>query len=200
MGLMTMDRAQYWDSQAPQFDMQPDHGLGDPAVRAAWESLLLPAMPAASARVADLGSGTGTLAVLLAAAGHRVSGVDISPGMVEIAREKAAAAGASAEFEVGDAAFPPWSAASFDVVLARHVLWALPDRDAVLGRWLELLKPDGALVLIEGRWRADGGLAAAEATALLRGHGRQAALAVLDDPALWGGPISDERYLLVSRS
>ena len=67
-----------------------------------------------------------------------------------------------------------------------------------MGRWLELLKPDGRLVLIEGRCLTGIGLAASDAQALVRARGRDVAVTPLDDAALWGGPISDERYLLVS--
>ncbi|MGZ4195684.1 MAG: class I SAM-dependent methyltransferase, partial [Solirubrobacteraceae bacterium] len=43
------------------------------------------------------------------------------------ARAKAADAGIEADFEIGDAMLPPWPPATFDVVLARHVVWALPE-------------------------------------------------------------------------
>ncbi|MDQ3276431.1 MAG: class I SAM-dependent methyltransferase [Actinomycetota bacterium] len=62
------DTRDYWDGQSATFDAQPDHGLLDPAVRAAWAQLLLPLMPPAPASVVDLGCGTGSLAVLLAQA------------------------------------------------------------------------------------------------------------------------------------
>jgi SAM-dependent methyltransferase len=190
--------AEYWDAQAETFDDEPDHGLTDPAVRQAWAGLLLPRLPDGAA-VADLGSGTGSLAVLLGQAGHRVSGVDLAPRMVEGARAKAAGAGVQADFVLGDAASPPWAPGSFDVVLSRHVLWAMPDPDETLRRWVRLLRPDGVLLLVEGRWRTGGGLTAAETTALVLRHRREADVERLDDPVLWGGPITDERYLLVSR-
>ncbi len=195
---MNAEVAAYWDSQAATFDAEPDHGLSEPAVREAWSRLLLPLVPTTPARVADLGSGTGSLAVLLALAGHHVRGLDLAPRMVAVARAKAAAAGVRAEFEVGDAAAPPWSAGIFDVVLVRHVLWALPDPDAALRRWVELLKPDGRLLLVEGRWWTGGGLTADQAVDLVLRHRREAAVTRLDDPALWGRPIQDERYLLLS--
>jgi SAM-dependent methyltransferase len=198
-GGMSAEIAAYWDGQAAAFDAQPDHGLGDPVVRDAWTRLLVPLMPPAPARIADLGSGTGSLAVLLAQAGHRVCGVDLAPRMVELARAKAAAAGVPAEFDVGDAASPPLPAASVDVILARHVLWALPDPDVAVERWVELLKSDGRLVLVEGRWWTGDGLTAQRATELVLRRRREAAVTRLDDPQLWGGPIRDERYLLVSR-
>ena len=117
----------YWDSQAATFDHQPDHGLLDPRVRQAWRRLLLAELPAAPAAIADLGCGTGTLSVLLAAEGYAVTGLDFAPQMIRAARAKARAAGVSARFELSDAAAPTLPAASFDVVLARHVLWAMPD-------------------------------------------------------------------------
>lgn len=186
-----------WDAEAASFDDQPDHGLRDPAVRAAWADLLLPLLPPAPAAVVDLGCGTGSLAVLLAQAGYVVHGVDLSRGMLAVAREKAA--GVDVDFRLGDAADPPCSPGAYDVVLARHVLWAMPDPGAALGAWVRLLKPGGRLVLVEGRWFTGAGISAAECERLVLAHRNEATVTRLDDPALWGGPIGDERYVLVSR-
>ena len=78
-----------WDDEAQTFDDAADHGLHDPAVRAAWRALMLDLLPPAPARVADLGCGTGTLALLLTEEGYDVTGVDVSPEMVRRARAKA---------------------------------------------------------------------------------------------------------------
>ena len=188
----------YWDSQAPTSDDEPGHGLRDPAIRWAWTSLLTRVLPPAPAQVADLGCGTGTLSVLLAEHGYQVSGLDLAPAMIEQAQEKARVAGVTVEFEAGDAADPPWTAESFDVVLGRHVLWALPNPDQALDRWIELLRGDGRLVLIEGRWSTGAGLAASTLVALLERRSRRGTVISLDDPILWGNPIDDERYLVVS--
>jgi hypothetical protein len=85
------------------------------------------------------------------------------------------------------------------VVLARHVLWAMPDAGDALGAWLRLLLPGGLLLLVEGRRSAGLGLTAEEAGRAVLRHRSDATITVLSDPALWGGPIADERYLLVSR-
>jgi ubiquinone/menaquinone biosynthesis C-methylase UbiE len=194
-----MEQAQeFWDEQAASFDEQPDHGLRDPAVRAAWRDVLLPLMPSSPAAVIDLGCGTGSLAVLLARAGHQVRGMDLSGKMLALAEQKAAAAGVRVDFQWGDAAAPPYPPASCDVVLARHVLWALPDPAVVLGRWVGLLRPGGRLVLIEGRWFTGAGLSAVDCRSLVLRHRQEATVHRLDAPSLWGGPIQDERYALVS--
>jgi len=189
-----VDDGSVWDREAETFDDEPDHGLTDPACRTAWRDLLVGALPPVPARVADLGCGTGTLSLLLAEAGHRVTGVDLSPVMVQRARDKA---GHVAEFHVGDAAEPPLPPAAYDVVLCRHVLWALPDPAAALERWVALLAPGGRLVLVEGRWHTGGGLTAAQTVALLETAGREPELRPMPEPVYWGRAIDDERYLVV---
>ncbi|VVJ23923.1 Uncharacterised protein [Amycolatopsis camponoti] len=185
-----------WDTEAATFDDQPDHGLRDPVVRAAWKELLLPLIPAAPAKIIDLGCGTGSLSLLLAEAGHDVCGIDLSARMLDIARTKAA--GIDVDFRQGDAADPP-TTQTYDVVLVRHVLWALPDPDAALGKWVGLLNPGGRLVLVEGRWFTGAGLTRDECRTLVAAHRRETDVSLLDDPALWGKEIGDERYLLLSR-
>ncbi len=66
---MTHELSDYWEKQAASFDKEPDHGLRDPAVRAAWRGLLLLLLPSPPARIADFGCGTGSLTLLLAQAG-----------------------------------------------------------------------------------------------------------------------------------
>jgi ubiquinone/menaquinone biosynthesis C-methylase UbiE len=191
--------AAYWDGQAAAFDDEADHGLRDPRTREAWRRLLLGELPAPPAAIADLGCGTGSLSVLLAAEGYAVTGLDFAPAMVAAASAKAEAASVDARFLVGDAAVPALPAAAFDVVLARHVLWALPDTGQALAAWLRLLRPGGMLLLVEGRWSTGSGLTAAEASRAVLKQRTEAVVTVLDDPVLWGAPLTDERYLLLSR-
>jgi ubiquinone/menaquinone biosynthesis C-methylase UbiE len=196
---MNEETPEFWDRQAETFDREPDHGLRAPEVEAAWKELLRSLLPGPPADVVDLGCGTGSLSVLLAAAGYSVRGLDFSAGMVAAARAKAARTGQSVTFERGDAAEPPYADGSCDVVLVRHLLWILPDPDAALERWCRLLRPAGRLVLVEGRWATGAGLSSDECTVLVRRRGREVELRPLTEAALWGGPVADERYLLLSR-
>jgi SAM-dependent methyltransferase len=195
-GGMTEATRAAWDDQAQDFDDQPDHGLLDPEVRSAWSALLRQVLPAVPARILDLGSGTGSLAVLLGERGYDVLGVDLAPRMVEQAVRKARQHGVGAQFRVGDASSPEVEGL-FDALLVRHVLWALPDPSAVLDRWLRLLAPDGVLVLIEGFWHTGVGLRAVELFPLLQARARTLTWRRLtDDETLWGTRVSDERYLI----
>lgn len=185
-----------WDAEAPAYDEAADHGLHDPAVRAAWRTLLRGLLPPAPARVADLGCGTGTLALLLAEDGYAVDGVDFSPAMLERARAKTSGAAGVTVVE-GDAFEPPLRPGQYDVVLSRHVLWAMPDPAVAVRRWCDLLVPGGRLVLVEGRWSTGAGLPATETVALVRDAGLEPGLTHLDDPAYWGRAVPDERYVVV---
>ncbi len=190
-----------WDAEAAAFDDAPDHGLLDPTVREAWRKLLLGVLPPAPAEVADLGCGTGTLALLLSQEGYAVDAVDFSPAMVRRAAGKLAGSGSGsgATVRVGDAAHPGLAPASLDVVLCRHVLWALPDPQRAVERWVRALRPGGRIVLVEGDWSTGAGLTASRCAEIVAAVCRAVEVRHLPDPALWGGPITDERYLVLAR-
>jgi SAM-dependent methyltransferase len=197
--------ADYWTAAADTFDAEPDHGLTDPVVRAAWSARLREWIPDTGADVLDVGCGTGSLTLLLAEHGHHVTGVDLSPGMVAFARRKLVAAGRQVPILVGDAADPPVGDRRFDVVLARHLLWALPDPLVALRRWVGLLRPGGHVVLVEGRWGTSEsgpgwstGVRARELVTAIGPLVTRAHVEHLTDPALWGRQIDDERYVLLA--
>lgn len=188
-----------WDALAASFDDESDHGLRDAEVRRAWAARLASWLPAPPGDVLDLGCGTGSLSLLAAEQGHRVTGVDLSPAMVELARTKLA--GRDAVFLTGDAAAPPVGEQRFDAVLVRHVLWTLPDPGRALRHWRQLLRPGGRLVLVEGVWGSVSpvGIPADRVTALLGPLTGQARVERLsDDPSLWGREVADERYAVVA--
>ncbi|MEU5319598.1 class I SAM-dependent methyltransferase [Streptomyces sp. NPDC021056] len=193
------DTGMDWDAEAASFDDEPDHGLRDPEVRAAWADRLRSWLPGCACDILDLGCGTGSLSLLAAEQGHHVTGVDSSPAMVDLARAKLA--GRDAAFLVGDAATPPVGEQRFDVVLVRHVLWALPDPGRALRHWRELLRPGGRLVLIEGVWGAVSptGIPAERLTTLLESVAAHVRVERLSgDPLLWGRAVADERYAVVA--
>lgn len=192
-----MGEREFWDEAAATFDDEADHGLADESVRDDWTRLLLPLLPAAPTVVADLGCGTGSLSVLLGAAGHRLLGLDFSPRMLRVAQTKAVAAAVHVNLVLGDASDPPLRSRSFGGVVVRHLLWALPDAADALRRWRQLLRPEGTLILIEGRWESGAGIPAQVALDLARHVARRSQLIRLHDPGLWGRPVTDERYLLV---
>jgi SAM-dependent methyltransferase len=99
--------------------------------------------------VLELGVGTGRIAIPVAAAGVRVVGVDLSQGMLEVAREAAALAGVSLDLRHGDMRDPPVDE-RFPLVLVpfRSLLHMETDEDrrAALRAVARLLAPGGRLI------------------------------------------------------
>ena len=109
----------------------------------------------AAGSLLELGCGPGrTLAALARGLpGWKVDGVDLSPFMVEAARRRASAA----EVHHGDALALPFDNGSRDMILAAHLVFHLPAREAqvaVLHEAFRLLRPGGAVILIEHAWHA----------------------------------------------
>lgn len=190
-----------WDKEASTFDQEADHGLKQSHVRQAWQAVLqdtLIVKPDATAL--DIGCGTGSISILLSELGYDVSGIDLSPNMIEIALAKAKKNKQAIDFRVMDAAFPQLEHSRFDLILCRHVLWALANPKDVIKRWLDYLKPTGQLVLIEGFWETGGGLHAEDVLTMLPSTlGDISVQSLSQNTALWGKNVTDERYLITAQ-
>ena len=144
----------WWNEDASVYDDAAGHAMSDPVEAAAWRRVLERTLPAAPAEILDIGTGTGSLAILAAELGHTVSGIDLSEGMLARAKQKAAALGVSIAFTHGRAEEPP--AGPFDAVIERHVLWTIPDPIMALEAWRSVTRVGGRLVLLEGSWGGEG--------------------------------------------
>jgi SAM-dependent methyltransferase len=150
----------WWNDDAESYDASVGHALADPVEAAAWTAALIAFLPAAPARVLDIGAGTGAISLLAAELGHHVTALDLSDGMLAKAREKAAARGLEITFVHGSAENPPNG--PFDAVMERHVSWTLPDPVAALRSWRSVTGPGGRLVVFGGSWAGEGPFVAAK--------------------------------------
>lgn len=97
--------------------------------------------------VLEFGSGTGSTALTHAPHVGRITAIDFSPKMTEIARAKAEAAGiANARFEVATIEDWPAPDARYDLILGMSILHLLSDRATVLAKVRRLLKPGGLFI------------------------------------------------------
>jgi demethylmenaquinone methyltransferase/2-methoxy-6-polyprenyl-1,4-benzoquinol methylase len=111
-------------------------------------------MKAAPMRILDAACGTGDLAVALAAKapdGAKVTGVDISKGMLAKVGEKAARGGVIFKIrtEVADAENLPYADGSYDAVTCAFGIRNFEHRDRGLAEFLRVLRPGGKAVILE---------------------------------------------------
>jgi ubiquinone/menaquinone biosynthesis C-methylase UbiE len=95
----------------------------------------------------DVGCGNGTfLSMVLNKFGAEVSGIDITPGMIEKSKELLAG---RADLKVGDSEHLLWSDKSFDIVTCNASFHHYPSPELVLKEMKRVLRPDGILLIAD---------------------------------------------------
>jgi arsenite methyltransferase len=104
-------------------------------------------------RVLDVGCGAGTdslVAALMVGPEGTVTGIDMTPEMLEKARSGAEELGLqNVAFVEGDAEQLPFDGASFEVVISNGVIDLVPDKDAVFSELYRVLVPGGRLQIAD---------------------------------------------------
>src|SRR5580700_5267456 len=128
----------FWD---PHGEFRPLHLLNPVRARFVAERATL-----AGARVLDVGCGGGLLCESLARAGARVTGIDLAPGMVEVARLHAATQDLTIDYRLEDAqALSLAAPGTFDIVTCMEMLEHVPHPAATLVALARLARAQGAV-------------------------------------------------------
>lgn len=138
-----MKAAEFWDKKAESYAKSP---VGDEAT---YNEKLETTRRyfTEDSRVFEFGCGTGTTALHHAPFVKKIVATDISSKMVEIAREKAEAAGISnVEFQCATLEDFNAEGSSFDAVMAHNILHLLEDPEQAIKQSYRLLKPGGVFV------------------------------------------------------
>jgi len=97
-------------------------------------------------RILDVGCGTGVVAITAARHGATVTGLDLTPELLEQARAIAPAAGVrDVEWREGDAESLPFPDGAFDTVLSQFGHMFAPRPEVAVKEMLRVLKPGGRL-------------------------------------------------------
>jgi SAM-dependent methyltransferase len=99
----------------------------------------------AGQRVLDVGCGTGVAAVTAARRGANAMGLDLTPALLERARENARIAGVTIDWHEGDAENLPFGEREFDVVLSQFGHIFAPRPEVATAEMLRVLKPGGTI-------------------------------------------------------
>lgn len=107
--------------------------------------------------VLDLATGTGITAIAARERGAKVTGVDLTPELLAVARSKANEAGlGDIDFREGDAEALPFEDAVFDVVVSTCGHMFAPDQPKVAAELARVTRPGGRVVFLA--WTPEGGL------------------------------------------
>jgi ubiquinone/menaquinone biosynthesis C-methylase UbiE len=141
--------ASYWTKRAEGF-AETRHDEAHSYKADLWLAEMTAGLPKADdggLRILDVGCGTGFFEMLLAPLGHRITGIDITPDMIERGRELLARHNISgAELMVMDAERPDFPDGHFDAVISRNLTWNLPHPGDAYREWHRVLKPGGVLL------------------------------------------------------
>jgi ubiquinone/menaquinone biosynthesis C-methylase UbiE len=132
-----------WDQSAPSYDRQIEF------LEKVWFTGGREWIGArARGRVLEVAIGTGRNLPHYPADAS-VTGVELSPAMLEIARRRASSLGRAVELHEGDAERLTFDDGSFDTVVCALSLCAIPDPRAAIGEMHRVLAPGGRLLLVD---------------------------------------------------
>jgi ubiquinone/menaquinone biosynthesis C-methylase UbiE len=139
----TAQQKQVWDSAASSYDRQI----------AFFEKIQFGGgrewlTERARGRVLEVAIGTGRNFPYYPA-GVTVTGIELSPAMLAIARQRAADLGRDANLQEGNAERLPFGDASFDTVVCALALCTIPDPVTAIGEMKRVLVPGGRLLLLD---------------------------------------------------
>jgi 2-polyprenyl-6-hydroxyphenyl methylase/3-demethylubiquinone-9 3-methyltransferase len=128
----------FWD---PEGEFRPLHMLNPVRARFVAERAAL-----AGSRVLDVGCGGGLLCEAFARAGANVTGIDLAPGMVEVARLHATEQSLGIDYQFTSAeALAEIASGTFDVVTSMEMLEHVPDPRLMIATLARLVRPGGQL-------------------------------------------------------
>ena len=133
----------YWDRKSATYD--DEMGVWD---RRLFGDSREWACGQATGEVLEVAVGTG-LNLAWYPAEVTLTGLDLSEGMLDIARERARGLGRAVDLRQGSAHELPFADAAFDTVVCTFGLCAIPDPATALAEMARVLRPGGRLILVD---------------------------------------------------
>jgi 2-polyprenyl-6-hydroxyphenyl methylase/3-demethylubiquinone-9 3-methyltransferase len=132
--------ARWWDTNG---ESRPLHDLNPVRLNYVATRVVL-----SGARVLDVGCGGGILSEALARAGAQVTGIDLAPRVLDVARLHLHESGQNVDYrEVSVEELAAEAPSAFDAITCMEMLEHVPDPGSVIGACATLLKPGGRLFL-----------------------------------------------------
>ena len=142
----------YWEKRSSDFLTHKREELHS-SMAERWMKEIRAQLPSErKLRILDVGCGAGFFSVLLAKEGHQVTGVDLTPDMIENAGILAAEEKADCKFLIMDAEKLDFPDETFDAVISRNLTWTLPHVRHAYGEWVRVLKKGGVLLNFDANY------------------------------------------------
>ena len=124
--------------------------LNDKEVTDQWVRKILENAPdKEKLRILDIGTGPGFFTINFTKLGHEVTGVDVTPDMIRVAKENAAEQGVECDFQIMNANSLDFPDNTFDLIISRNVTWTLPDLFECYREWRRALAPNGRAIVFD---------------------------------------------------
>jgi len=156
--LAKFDAVDWWDTAGPaaalhQFNVARIGFIRDAAIRGRNVPV---GKPLRGLSVLDVGCGGGVLAEPLARLGGTVTGIDLAPAALDVARRHAEGQGLAIDYRWEDLAATVARGARFDLVVASEVIEHVPDQAGFASRLAAATAPNGVLCVttLNRTWRA----------------------------------------------
>lgn len=142
----------YWNWRAASYSKSVKRELSNNS-KVLWYDILFEAVEGRSGlRSLDIGTGPGFFAILLAEMGHKVTALDSSQAMLDMAAQNVQVAGQEVTFVLSDMSELPFEDESFDLLVCRNVTWMLKQPQETYNEWYRVLAGAGMLLIFDANW------------------------------------------------
>ncbi len=155
-----LENRAYWTQRAPGYSEVNREELATEQ-REVWKQVLIehifarfPDRTPDQIHVLEIGTGPGFFAILLAESGFQVTAIDLTPSMLDEARNNAGDLCDRIVFREMNAQDLAFDDESFDVVLSRNVTWNLLDTEQAYAEWVRVMRSGGMLMTFDANWYA----------------------------------------------
>lgn len=140
----------YWGSRSRGYNLTTLLELHDSEK---YEHLINSLVPKGRrARICDVGTSCGFMAIIASRMGHDVVGIDNQPKMIQYARSNAKRFNLDIDFRVGDVEGMELEDEAFDLIIAKNAVWCLSDPVVAFRRWMDALRPGGHMLIMDGNY------------------------------------------------
>lgn len=115
-----------------------------------WRKLILCEVENKNLNILDIGTGPGFFSLILSKKGHKLTGIDCSKEMIEVAKKNCE--NTNCEFYVMDSHKLNFQDNTFDMIVCRNVTWTLYNPKEAYKEWTRVLKPNGKLIIFDANW------------------------------------------------